>query len=153
MSPFVKVSISVDLNGSYLLINLVSTDGQLIFPIGTQQSAVWNAGTSTSTNPTISYSYQDKRVQIELICAGDDTNLFEPLGEIATNDFRFRLTHKDACWKKYKGNSISPIQYSLLGYRYGKKWSYIITFVAISGFFSLMYFALRFCRTLLRIPS
>ena len=85
---------------------LVSTDGQFIFTIGTQESAIWNSGTATKSNPTISYTYQDKHALVELLCAADDANQFDALGEIATNEFRFQLTHKKACWKKFEGNSI-----------------------------------------------
>lgn len=118
----------------------------MIFPIGTQQSAVWNAETAANNNPTISYTYQDKRAEVELICAGDDTNLFEALGEIATNDFRFRLTHKNACWKKLKGKSTRPIRHSLVDRKYGQNSLYIIVVIAMSGLFPLIYFALRCVR-------
>lgn len=81
-------------------------DEQYIFTIGTQESAVWDSGIATNSNPSISYTYQDKHAVVELICATNGTDRFEALGEMGINDFRFRLIHKDACWKKLRGNSI-----------------------------------------------
>ena len=72
-------------------------DGTLIFTIGKQESASWNPGTS-STSPSVTYTYQEKRVIITLQCSTTGAEEFEVFGEDPTNVYRFRLTHKCACW-------------------------------------------------------
>ena len=81
---------------------LVSNDGQFTFPLGLQQTAVWNAGNSTIP-PTVSYGYQDRRVIVQLICSTNGTRTFEAFGEGPQHTFKFRLTDKCACWNECQG--------------------------------------------------
>ncbi len=80
-------------------------DGKSSFIIGTQESAQWNGGTNT-TAPTVSYTYLTKRVTVELICSTNGTNLLEAFGENPFNTFKFRLTHRCACWNQCRGKRI-----------------------------------------------
>jgi hypothetical protein len=84
-------------------VALVSNDLKLRFPLGTQGSAKWNPGGGLGIVPSISYSLGPKQVQVSLVCSDSTTAEFEPLGESPINTFRFRLTHKCACWDECKG--------------------------------------------------
>lgn len=72
-------------------------DGRYTYSIGTQGSAVWNAG-SGSANPSIIYSTDERKSVVTLICSPTGTEEFEALGEDPMNVYTFRLTHKCACW-------------------------------------------------------
>ncbi|CAF2813703.1 unnamed protein product [Rotaria sp. Silwood2] len=76
----------------------VSMDGKFSFSLGTQDSVIWNPGTGLGSSPTISYSAGPKQVTVTLQCATDGTNELEALGEPTTNNYKFILTHKCACW-------------------------------------------------------
>jgi hypothetical protein len=89
-----------------LIFDLVSIDGQNTFPLGTQESAKWTAGNGTSSAPTVSYTYEEKQVIVELICSTNGTNLFEVFDENPINTFKFRLTDKCACWNECTGKRI-----------------------------------------------
>jgi len=82
---------------------LVSLDGQFTFILGTQDSIKWDAGADPDVNPTISYSYELKKVQIELICVPDTPDSLTAVGEVSENNYQFQLTGKCACWNGCKG--------------------------------------------------
>ena len=77
---------------------LVSNDMQLQFVLGTQAKAVWSQGAGLGSTPSISYSEGLKQVQVSLVCSDSTTPEFEVLGESPINTYKFRLTHKCACW-------------------------------------------------------
>ena len=81
------------------MIYLVSIDGKYSFDIGVQDSATWSAG-ATGGFPSVTYTSanREKTTIIQMQCAKDDTNDLEALGEGPTNTYKFRLTHKCACW-------------------------------------------------------
>ena len=68
-----------------------------IFAIGKQESASWNPGTP-STSPSVTYTYDGKRVIVALQCSPTGAEEFEVIGELEENVYHFRLTHKCACW-------------------------------------------------------
>ena len=77
------------------------------FVIGTQDSAQWSPGAGLGSSPSVSYSYNEKQATVSLQCGSEGDNQFEALGEDPINTFKFRLTHKCACWdgcksKKFK---------------------------------------------------
>jgi hypothetical protein len=78
-------------------------DGLYTFPLGTQESAVWNAGAGLGSLPSVTYSSGEKRVAVTLECVRDGTKGFEALGEDPMNYYKFRLTHKCACWDGCSG--------------------------------------------------
>ncbi len=82
----------------YFSLCLASRDKTLTFILGTQDSAKWDAGAGPGTNPTIAYNYGEKQVSVELVCSENTTAEFEAIGENPINNFKFRLTHKCACW-------------------------------------------------------
>ena len=81
---------------------LVSLDGGLQFILGKQDSAQWDTGIVTGTNPILTYSYSDesgqKNVEIELICSEDSDDELVALGEIDIGFYKFQLTSKCSCW-------------------------------------------------------
>jgi hypothetical protein len=81
---------------------LVSLDGQFTYVLGTQASAQWDAG-SPGNNPTISYSADPKKVQVELVCQEGSPGDVQAVGEGPDNYYKFRLTGKCACWNGCKG--------------------------------------------------
>jgi len=81
-------------------------DEQFTLSLGTQESAKWSAGNGTSSAPTVSYTYQERQVVVELICSTNGTSLFEAFGENPRNTFKFRLTDKCACWDGCTGKEI-----------------------------------------------
>ena len=99
-----KVSL-VNQNFSVVTIEvaLVSKDLKLRFTLGTQDSAKWNPGAGLGDVPSVSYSFGPKQVQVSLVCSDSTTAEFEPLGESPINMYKFRLTHKCACWDGCKG--------------------------------------------------
>lgn len=99
MCLFVKVSNSTSFVVFYLYsIDLVSNDEQFTFTLGTQESARWNPGTGINDSPSVNYEYADKRVSVLLQCSTEGNNEFQAYGEDPINTYKFRLTHKCACW-------------------------------------------------------
>ncbi len=98
----------------------MSTNGQYGFVLGTQESALWNPGAGTGDNPSIAYSYDEKRVIVLLQCSTTGMEEFEILGESPTNMYTFRLTHKCACWDGCSSKEIlkKNICFDYLGYRW-----------------------------------
>jgi len=82
----------------YFVFYLVSLDGAFQFVLGTQESAVWNAGAGLGILPQVSYSIGNKKVVVLLQCPIAGEERFEALGEDPINNYKFRLTHKCACW-------------------------------------------------------
>jgi hypothetical protein len=82
----------------YFLSCLVSNDKKFTFILGSQESAKWDAGVGPGTNPSISYSQQDKKVTVELVCSDKTDADFQVVGEDPINNYKFRLSHKCACW-------------------------------------------------------
>jgi hypothetical protein len=82
----------------YFLFYLVSMDGQFTFILGTQGSAQWSPGSGLGIPPQVSYSSDQKQVFVSLICGNNESNVLEALGEDPENVYKFRLTHKCACW-------------------------------------------------------
>ncbi len=82
----------------YFLFYLVSLDGIFQFALGTQESAVWSAGAGLGNIPQVSYSSGEKQVIVLLQCPVAGEEQFEALGENPINTYKFRLTHKCACW-------------------------------------------------------
>jgi len=78
----------------------------LTFPIGTQDSAEWNAEDGEDRLPSVLYTYQDKKAIVTLQCSTNGTNLFEAFGEDPINTYIFRLTHRCACWNECRGKGI-----------------------------------------------
>ncbi|CAF2573694.1 unnamed protein product [Rotaria sp. Silwood2] len=76
----------------------ISMDGKFSFSLGSQDSVKWSPGAGLGASPTISYSAGDKKVTVTLQCAIDGTNELEALGEPTTNNYKFILTNKCACW-------------------------------------------------------
>ena len=71
----------------FLLLNLVSRDGQETFTLGNQESASWNPGSGSSAAPLVSYVYGDKKVNVLLQCSTEGNNEFEAFGESPVNTF------------------------------------------------------------------
>ncbi len=82
----------------YFVFYLVSFDGILQFALGTQESAVWSAGAGLGSPPQVSYSLGEKKVVVFLQCPDAGEEKFEALGEDMINNYKFRITHKCACW-------------------------------------------------------
>ncbi|UJR38145.1 hypothetical protein I4U23_030823 [Adineta vaga] len=80
----------------------VSRDKTLTFVLGKQDSAKWNAGAGAGSFPTISYSFDEKKVQVELECMDKAVSQLDALGEGPTNFYKFRLQSKCACWNGCK---------------------------------------------------
>jgi len=81
----------------------VSQDAQYTFILGKQDSTVWNPGAGLGSTPFVSYTYNEKKVSVSLQCGTDKDNELEALGEDPVNTFKFRLTHKCACWNGCSG--------------------------------------------------
>ncbi|CAF1391224.1 unnamed protein product [Adineta steineri] len=86
----------------------VSKDRTLTFILAKQDSAEWDAGAGTGANPSIWYTLGTKRVSVELVCATDESNQLEVLGEGPINTYKFRLTNKCACWNGCGGVPPPP---------------------------------------------
>jgi hypothetical protein len=82
----------------FFLSCLVSKDKVYTFILATQDGAKWDAGAGPGTNPSILYTYNDKLVSVELICSDKTNAELEAIGEGPQNNYKFRLTHKCACW-------------------------------------------------------
>ncbi len=82
----------------YFGFYLVSNDGKFTASLGTQESAQWIPETDSDTSPSLSYSSGEKNVTVALRCGNDGSNEFQAFGENPVNNFKFRLTHKCACW-------------------------------------------------------
>jgi hypothetical protein len=76
----------------------ISIDGQQTIILGKQESASWNPGSILNDLPSINYVYADKNVNVLLQCSTEGNNEFEAFGENPINTYKFRLTHKCACW-------------------------------------------------------
>ena len=83
----------------YLLL-LASLNGAEMYALGTQESATWNAGSDENENSVVSinYSYDAKKVIVQLQCSLEGNNEFQAFGEDPVDTYRFQLTHKCACW-------------------------------------------------------
>jgi hypothetical protein len=82
-------------------------DGTLGFKLATQDSAVWSATGGLGNIPSVSYSYLEKKVNVQLQCSASTTTPeFEALGEDPINTYKFRLTHKCCCWDGCSGKNI-----------------------------------------------
>jgi hypothetical protein len=119
MYLFVKVSTYFNvIHLIDVLFDLVSNDGQFTYPLGMQQSTKWTAGNVTIA-PTVSYTYEQKKVIVELICSTNGTSLFEVFDESPINTFKFRLTDKCACWNGCQGKEIrNELVYITLRHRF-----------------------------------
>ncbi|CAF1007924.1 unnamed protein product [Adineta ricciae] len=82
----------------------VSADGKYSFSIGLQNSASWNPGTGLGSLPSVTYSDGAKQASVTLQCSTDGSESLEALGESPTNFYKFRLTHKCACWDGCKNS-------------------------------------------------
>ncbi|UJR08149.1 hypothetical protein I4U23_012425 [Adineta vaga] len=85
----------------------VSADGKYSFSIGLQNSAQWNPGAGLGSIPSVTYIDGQKQTNVQLQCSTDGSEQFEALGESPTNFYKFRLTHKCACWDGCK-NTPQP---------------------------------------------
>ncbi|CAF0720230.1 unnamed protein product [Adineta steineri] len=83
----------------------VSKDKTLTFVLAKQDSAKWDAGAGPGTNPIISYKFDDKEVFVELQCTDSMTAEFLALGEQPIKTYKFKLSHKCACWNGCKSSS------------------------------------------------
>jgi hypothetical protein len=81
----------------------VSNDALYTFIIAKHDSVTWSSGAGLGSLPSITYSYMDKKTVVQLQCGVDSDNLLEALGEEPTNNYKFRLTHKCACWNGCSG--------------------------------------------------
>lgn len=80
----------------------MSKDGQFRFALAKQDSATWSIDAAGS-NPVLSYSLNEKKVTVEIQCSDSTNPLFTAVGEIQTNTYSFRLSHKCGCWDGCKG--------------------------------------------------
>jgi hypothetical protein len=86
-------------------------DGLYQFAIGTQNTAVWNAGGGISGNPSVTYTSGIRRSQIMFECLRTGGDEFEALGEEPSQPgfYKFRLAHLCACWNGCNGKCIVKI--------------------------------------------
>lgn len=77
-------------------------DGQFRFALATQDSTTWKLDDAPEPNPLITYSLGPKQVTVYLQCSDSTTPLFTAVGEVSTNAYVFRLSHKCACWNGCK---------------------------------------------------
>jgi hypothetical protein len=82
---------------------LVSNDEQNTFALGTQESTLWDLGSGEDDSVSVSYVYGDKKVNISLQCSMEGNNEFQAFGEGPINTYKFRFTHKCACWNRCSG--------------------------------------------------
>jgi hypothetical protein len=87
-------------------LSLVSGDGKETFTLGKQESASWNPGSGSNDIPSVNYVYGAKKVDVLLQCSSEGDNEFQAFGEDPVNTFKFRLTHKCACWNGCSSKSI-----------------------------------------------
>ena len=85
---------------------LVSSDRKYFLPLGTQASAKWSVGSNPSVAPSITYTTTGKTATIDLICSSAQVSSFVALGEVSPNIFKFRLTHRCACFNECQGKNI-----------------------------------------------
>ncbi|CAF1226457.1 unnamed protein product [Adineta steineri] len=76
----------------------ISADGKLSFSLGKQESVKWNPGAGLGSLPSVTYTQGAKVVTVTLVCSTDGTEDFDALGESPINNYKFRLSHKCACW-------------------------------------------------------
>ncbi|CAF4120930.1 unnamed protein product [Adineta steineri] len=81
----------------------ISRDKENVFSLGEQESATWNPGESPDDSPSITYRSGIREASVTLICATDETNKLEVLGEDPEDYYKFRLTNKCACWNGCDG--------------------------------------------------
>ena len=91
---------------NFELDRLVTLDYLYGFILGTQDSAKWNPGTELDELPSISYSHEERNDVVQLVCSNEGINRLEMLGESPKNTYKFRLTHRCACWNGCGGKSI-----------------------------------------------
>lgn len=70
---------------------------------------MWNPGSGFGQQPTITYTLNEKQTIVTLVCGGDQPE-FEALGENPMNTYKFRLTHKCACWDGCRGKFDSVLK-------------------------------------------
>ncbi|CAF0825271.1 unnamed protein product [Adineta steineri] len=81
----------------------ISRDKENVFSLGEQESAIWNPGEGPDDSPSITYRSGIREASVTLICATDETNKLEVLGEDPEDYYKFRLTNKCACWNGCDG--------------------------------------------------
>jgi len=54
----------------------------------------------------LNYVYGDKKVNILLQCSTEGNNELQAFGEDPVNTFKFRFTHKCACWNGCSRKSV-----------------------------------------------
>ena len=82
------------------MLCLVSNGGEETFTLGTQESAWWDVGYEGNDVASLNYMYGDKKVNVILQCSSEGNNEFQAYGEDPVNTFKFKLTHKCACWNE-----------------------------------------------------
>ena len=68
------------------------------YELGKQDSAQWSVGSDAEHSVSISYYSGAKRAHVILICSQNGSAEFEAIGEGPANNYKFRLTHRCACW-------------------------------------------------------
>lgn len=84
-------------------MNLVSNDLLYQFPLGTQESAEWDPGAGLGSYPKVTYKLGSKTAEVTLICDKSGPTDFEAIGENPMEFYKFRLTHRCACWNECPG--------------------------------------------------
>lgn len=93
----------------FLPSDLASANGDLQYTLGKQDSAQWDAGAGSGSNPSLSFSYLDpsgqKNVKIDLICNDNADGELVALGETPPGSgyYDFQLLSKCSCWDGCKG--------------------------------------------------
>ena len=87
----------------YFVRDLVANNGEYGFVLGTQESSVWDDRTSLiGGSLSILYNSGDKKLTVLLECSRSGSE-FEALGEGETNNYKFRLQDKCACFDGCSG--------------------------------------------------
>lgn len=76
----------------------ISENGRASLRLSTHENAKWNAKFDIDDVPSITYTSFNRTTIVELVCPDDDVSLFEVLNDTSINTYKFRLTHKCACW-------------------------------------------------------
>lgn len=92
------------------MFNLASENGKSSLRLGTQESAKWNVEPNTDGALSISYTSLNKTTIVELLCSNDGTSSFKALDDTSMNIYKFRLTHKCACWNGCEGKEIVTVK-------------------------------------------
>jgi len=72
--------------------------------LNTHDNVKWN---TKNDIPSITYTSLNRTTTVELVCSKKDVSLFEVLNDTALNDYKFRLTHKCACWNGCGGKRVN----------------------------------------------